>query len=410
MAHNKELTPIAELTRATTAAPSRTRVRDLLIVAEVAMTLLLLVTATLLTRSFAAINNVDPGFRSDRVLSLLLAIPRAKYRSDAAVADFCRVLVERVSTLPDVESAGMVNRLPLAGGTDVARVQFEGIDEITYQIDSRSVTPDYFRALGIPLVRGRWFTDADTAQSTTVGIIDERLARAVWGEANPIGRRFRIAVDKASWVTIVGVVGHIHHDALEADLRPQVYWHSLQRPMDRMALVVKTRGEPSAVTQAIVDTIRTADPEQPVYDVRPLDAVVARSLAPRWLQTTLLAIFAGLALLLATLGVYGVISYSVGQRRREFGIRLALGAERRDIVAMVVRRGTRLTIIGLALGIAGAAAASRVMASLLFAVAPLDAVSFATATLLLAVVALTACYLPARRAARVDPTLALRLE
>jgi putative ABC transport system permease protein len=289
-------------------------------------------------------------------------------------------------------------------------VQFEGVNDPTYQTDWRSVTPDYFRTLAIPLVRGRWFTDADTEQSPNVGVIDERLAHAVWGDANPIGRRFRMAVDKAPWITIVGVVGHIRHDTLEADLRPQVYWNYLQRPMDRMALVVRTRRDPAALTQSIVGAVRAIDPEQPVYDVRPLEAVVGRSLARRWLQTTLLAVFASLALLLAAIGVYGVISYAVGQRFREFGIRVALGADRRNIIAMVVGRGTRITLVGLGLGLAGAAAASRVMASLLFAIAPLDAVSFVTSTILLAIVALTACYLPARRAARVDPTLALRSE
>ena len=195
---------VGDLTRATTAAPSRAHVRDLLVVAQVAMTLLLLVTATLLIRSFAAISNVDPGFQSKHVLSLHVAIPRAKYRSDSAVADFCRQVLERIASLPEVESAGMVNRLPFGGGTEIGRVQFEGVNDTTYQTDWRSVTPGYFRTLAIPLVRGRWFTDADTEQSPKVGVIDERLAHAVWGDANPIGRRFRMAVDKSPWMTSRG--------------------------------------------------------------------------------------------------------------------------------------------------------------------------------------------------------------
>ena len=306
----------------------------------------------------------------------------------------------------------MVNRLPLAGGIQIGIVSFEGADPAhgcVVNTDWRTVTPDYFRALDIAVVAGRTFTDADNETAPMVGIIDDRLARSVWGEDNVVGRRFRGAFDGAPWVTIVGVVRHIRHDSLEADSRPQVYWNYLQRAQDRMALVVKTRGEPSALTSSIVAVVRSMIPAAGLRPAharrcdRSLDcAAMAGNDAP--------CRVCRFALLLATIGVYGVISYAVGQRLREFGIRLALGADRRNIVAMVVRRGTRLTIIGLALGLASAAAASRVMGSLLFAIAPLDAVSFAAATTLLAMVALTACYLPARRAARVDPTLALRSE
>ncbi len=412
LARVRETTPVAELTRSTTGAPRHGRVRDVLVVAQIAMTLLLLVTAALLIRSFAAVKDIDPGFSPERVLSLHLAIPRSKYGSDAGVAAYCRWILERVQRLPEVESAGMVNRLPLAGGTQVGGVEFEG-DAALASVsgtDWRVVTPDYFRTLNIPIVSGRSFTNADDDKAPLVGIIDERLANAGWPGRSVIGRRFRAAYAGAPWITIIGVVGHIRHDSLETDVRPQVYWNYLQRGQDRMALVVKTRGEPVAFTQSIGAVIRSIDPDQPVYDVRPLEAVIDRSLARRWLQTTLLAVFAGLALLLATIGVYGVIAYGVGQRLREFGIRLALGARRQDIVNIVVARGARMTLLGVVLGLIGAVIAARVIATLLFGVGALDVISFAAAGIVLNGVALFACYLPARKAARIDPTSALRTE
>jgi putative ABC transport system permease protein len=404
---------VAELTRSITGVPRHARFRDVLVVTQIAMTLLLLVTATLLIRSFAAVKDINPGFSSERVLSLHLAIPRSKYGSDAGVAAYCRWILERVQRLPDVESAGMVNRLPLAGGTQIGWVEVEGADAGTISVastDWRVVTPDYFRTLDIPIVSGRPFSNADDDKAPLVGIIDERLARAAWPDRRVIGRRFRAGYAGAPWITIIGVVGHIRHDSLETDMRPQVYWNYLQRGQDRMALVVKTRGEPAALAQSIAAVIRSVDPEQPVYDVRPLTAVIDRSLARRWLQTTLLAVFAGLALLLATIGVYGVIAYGVSQRLREFGIRLALGARRQDIVHMVVARGARMTLIGVGLGLIGAVIAARVIATLLFGVGAWDLISFAAAAIGLHGVAMIACYLPARKAARIDPTSALRTE
>jgi putative ABC transport system permease protein len=326
-----------------------------------------------------------------------------------------------VRTLPGVVSAAMVNRLPLAGGGQTWPVEFEDADrgrpmpggEI--QVDSRPVTPDYFRTLQIPLLAGRTFTEADDDGSPRVGIIDEVLAKRIFGDRNPIGRRFhppmpaRVMPDHG-WYTIVGVVGHIRHERLEEDGRPQVYWSYKQFAQDRQALVVRTQTDPAALAQSIASAIRSVDPEQPVYDARPLDAVVDRSIAQRWLQTTILVGFAAIALVLASIGVYGVIAYGVGQRSREFGIRLALGARRAEIIGQVMSRGLRLFVAGGAIGLVAAVASARLLSSLLFNVSSFDVVSFGVSTLILLAVALAACALPARRAASVDPSLALRTE
>ena len=404
---------IADLSRGATAGPRRARLRDVLVVAQIAATLWLVVGAALLARSFVALKQVNPGFNPDRVYSAHLAIPRAKYARDRDVAELCARIVERVRALPEVIAAGMVNRLPLAGGAQTGPIEFEGLDPGIANmpnVDWRTVTPDYFRTLQIPLVSGRTFTDADDASARPVMIIDERVAATVFGTASPIGRRVRIPVANQPWLTIVGVVGHIRHDRLDEDVRPQVYWNYKQRAQDRMALVVRTRTDPQALAASLAGAIRSVDPEQPVYDARTLEEVVDRSLGSRWLQTVLLGAFASIALLLASIGVYGVIAYAVGQRSREFGIRLALGATRREIVALVLKRGTALFAAGAIVGVLAAAATARVLATLLFDVTSSDPISFGSATIVLFLVALAACGIPARRAARVDPSIALRAE
>ena len=404
---------VADLSRGITGAPRRTRLRDLLVVAQIAATLWLVVGAALLARSLIALKQVNPGFNPERVYSAHLAIPRSKYPTDPDVARFSARLMERVAALPEVMSVGMVNRLPLAGGAQTGPIEFEGLDQNAGNqpnVDWRTVTPDYFRTMQIPLLSGRSFTEADDERAPLAMIIDERVAARAFGNASPIGRRVRIAVANQPWHTIVGVVGHIRHDRLDDDVRPQVYWNYRQRTQDRMALAVKTRSDPAALASSLAAAIRSVDPEQPAYDARTLDAVVDRSLGSRWLQTVLLGAFASIALLLASIGVYGVIAYGVGQRRREFGIRLALGASRHEIVRLVMRRGAALFAAGAAIGLLAAAGTARLLATLLFNVTGFDPISFGSATLVLFFVALAACGLPARRAARVDPSIALRAE
>jgi putative ABC transport system permease protein len=406
----------ADLSRGTTTGAGRARARDLLVVAQIAATLWLAIGATLFTRSFAELKRVNPGFNPARVYSVHLAIPRTRYRTDRDVAAFMRRVLDRVEGLPGVVAAGMVNRLPLGGGAQTAGIEFEGVDPgvvtpgVGMQADMRPVTPDYFRALQIPLLGGRVFTERDSDEAVPVAIIDDRAAKLVFRGADPIGRRLRPPLPNQPWRTIVGVVGHVRHERLDEDGRPQVYWSYAQNTQDREALVVRAAADPAALAPAIAAAIRSVDPEQPIYDARTLAAVVDRSLAQRWLQTALLGAFASMAILLASIGVYGVIAYAVGQRWREFGIRLALGARRGEIVAVVMRRGAALFVVGAIIGLAAAAASARVLGTLLFHVGAFDAASIGAATFVLFAVALAACGLPARRAASVDPSEALRTE
>ncbi len=401
---------LAELSRASTGAPRRARVRDALVIAQIAVTLVLLVGATVLLRSFLAVRAVSPGFNPSMALSVHLAIPQSKYPLDAQVTQFYSGVLDRVQALPGVVAVGVVNRLPLGGGNQTAGLQIEDADRDARwpNIQTRTVSPGYFRALEIPLKAGRSFASSDDADAPRVAIIDERLAKMWPPGTSPIGRRIREGGDP--WSTIVGVVGHIQHTGLDNDSDPQVYWNYPQRPQERLALVVRTRSTPAALTSSIAAAVREVDPEQPIHDVRTLDAVVDRSLGQRWLETLLLAVFATVALVLASVGAYGVIAYGVGQRLREFGVRIALGAGRRTVIGMVLRRGVTLFGLGAALGLALAAATVRVLSALVYGVTPRDTLSFVLATVVLFLVSVAACYLPARRAARVDPSIALRSE
>jgi len=400
-----------ENSRSTAGGRRASTARHAVVVGQIALALPLLVGASLLVRSFTALARVDPGFRSEGVVTLHLAIPRAKYARDRDVAAFCAQLVERVRALPRVVSAGMVNRLPLGGVAQLGMIEFEGAEGREARLPSadwRTVTPGYFAALGIPLREGRLFTDRDGADAPTVGIVDEQIARTQWPGQSAVGKRFRIPVAGLPWVEIVGVVGHVRHDALDVDVRPQVYWNYLQRAQDRMVLVVRGGETAAGLVPAVVQAVRMLDPEQPVYDVRTMDAVVGRSLAQRRMSTALFGAFAVVSLLLASVGVYGVMAFGVARRVREFGIRVALGAGRADLTRLVLRKGTRLAAAGIVAGLAGAALLSGAMRSLVYGVGPRDAASFAVSAGLLLAVAVLASYLPARRAASVDPAVTLR--
>jgi predicted permease len=362
------------------------------------------------------------------VLSLHLAIPRSKYPKDDQVAGFVGQVVDRVASLPGVRSAGMVNRLPLAGGAQINELEFETVGQpspaggsLHEGFDTRTVTPDYFQTLGIQLIEGRPFTDHDTQVIPVpgmsgvfipaTGIVDDRIARRFWPGQSPVGKRFRFAFSPGMpWIEIVGVAGHIRHDGLDVDPRPQVYFNYLQRPQDRMALVVRADQEPRALISATLEAIRSVDAEQPVYDVRTMEDVVERSTAQRWLNMMMVTVFAAIALLLASVGVYGVVAYGVHERRREFGIRLALGADRGAVARLVVWQGTILAILGSAIGFLAAVVVAKAIESLLYGIRASDPPSFATAVGLLVSVALFASYMPARRAASVDPAITLRSE
>jgi putative ABC transport system permease protein len=409
-------TSMKEGARGTSAGHARTRMRRSLVVAQIAIVFPLLVAAGLFARTLGELKRVDPGFQPDRVLSMLLAISRNKYRDDRQVAAFETRLLERIRALPGVESVGGVNRLPFGGSSSIQAgpIEFDGAGRVIDRIgdaDYRTATPDYFRTLGIPIVQGRTFMDSDTDEAAPVGLIDERVARAVWPGQDAVGKRVRMGYSDAPWLTIVGVAGHVHHTGLDADPRPTLYWNYKQRTQDRVALVIRTTGgDPRQLVAPVLAAIREVDPEQPAYDVQTMDALLDRSLGQRWLNMLMLIAFAAASLTLASIGLYGVMAYAVSQRAREFGVRMALGARPADVVRLVVTQAARLAATGALIGLAAAWIVSRALQSLLFNVPARDLTSFAAAALVLAAVALLASYLPARRAARLDPIRTLRTD
>jgi putative ABC transport system permease protein len=396
--------------RSSTSGRRRADARRAGVAVQIAFAVPLLVGASLLIRSSLKLAQVDLGFRPEHVATFHLAVPRTKYPSDAQVAAFYDRLLQTVRAVPGVAQAGLVNRLPLAGNQTVS-IHVErspGTIVDVSSIDSRPVTPSYFASLGIAMRGGRSFTERDDATAPAVAIVDDRIARAMWPGENAVGKR--IQRFDFVWCTVVGVVGHIHANGVDVDPRPQVYWSYRQVTQDRMVLVVRSYGEPGAIVTPIMQAIRMLDPEQPVYDVRTMNAVVDRSLVQRRLTMVLIVAFGAIALVLAAVGVYGVVAYGVTQRLREFGIRVALGATRRDVSRLVVREGTSMALIGLLFGLVGAAALSGAMSNLVFGVTPRDVASLAAGTLTLLLVAVIASYIPARRASGVDPAVTLRAE
>lgn len=392
---------------------SSSKVRNTLVIGQVAVTLALLFGGGLLIRSLQSLMQVDPGFGTNGILTMHLAITRAKYSTDLQVTEYCNRLVDRIRSVPGVIEAGMVNRLPLSGNEQTGALQFEGRPETQkINLDWRLATPGYFKAIGIPLLHGRFFTLDDRENSTPVGIVDEQLAKTVFGENDPLGKRFRIALGnyEGPWVEVVGVVGHIRNQGLEKDVRPQVYWPLSQRTQDREVLVIRTAGQAESFTSAIVAQIHNENPEQPVYDVRTMNAWLDRSLQQRHLLTGLVTLFGAASLVLACLGLYGAISYSTGQRLREFGIRMALGAETIQIRKIVLRQAGRLAILGSIAGFALAVPVGILLRSFLYQTGQFDPIVLAAAAVVLIAVALMAGWGPAHRAARLDPANILRTD
>jgi putative ABC transport system permease protein len=393
-----------------TGTESKTRIRNVLVVGQVALTVILLTGAGLLIRTFAALKDVDPGFSSQGVLSMRLAIPRNKYKQDQKVAELCQNILEKVRALPKVQAAGMGNRLPLSGPSGLSTIEFERVGQDPGTVsatDDTTITPDYLRAMNIPLLQGRSFTEQDSMNSPLVVILDEQVARRAWPEENPIGKRVRSG-PTSPWAEVVGVVGHIRHEKLEDDQRLQIYWNYLQRARDRMSLVVRTSNDPHTLVNPILAAIKSVDPDQPAFAVRTMSEVVDQSLSLRWFNTLVVSLFAGSSLLLSMIGVYGVIGWTVKQRTREIGVRLALGAQRGNVLKMVLASGLKITTLGIALGLIGSLLLGRLLRTLLFAVEPTDPITFVLVPALLIVSATLACLIPARRAVGVDPLIALR--
>lgn len=399
--------------RSSTAGRSRTAARRLAVAAQIALALPLLIGASLLIRSAINVARVDVGFTPERVMTFKFEVMRSKHPSNEQVAHYYGQMVEAVRSVPGVVDAGLVNRIPLSGG-QTNTVHFENAtgmtDELT-NVDTRTVTPDYFATMGIKLIAGRGFTDHDDASAPAVAVIDERLARTTWPGESAIGKRFREPEWRGGqWVEVIGIVAHVRTAGLEVDPLPQVYWSYRQWTQDRMVLAVRNELGPEALIAPVIEAIRSVDANQSVYDVLTMTEIIDRSQARRRLTTMLMVGFGGASLLLATVGIYGVVAFGIAQRMREFGIRLAIGATRREVARLVVWQGTSMAIAGSVVGLGLAIAAAGVMRSLVYEVAPRDVWSLLGATALLIIVAGVASYAPARRAAMVDPAVTLRSE
>jgi putative ABC transport system permease protein len=388
-------------------------VRSTLLVAEVALSIVLLVGASLLLRSFAKLTSVDPGFTPDRVLAFRVALPLTAYPEDHVRVAFYDRLIEKLGSLPGVETAGMVQQLPMRGGY-VLSFEIQGRpparpgEELS--ANHRVVSPGYFRALGIPQLRGRALSDRDTSKAPMVAVVDQAFVQRHFPDEDPIGRGIDIGNGTDGFYEIVGVVGDVHYSGLDAAAAPTMYVPFQQDVFSSMWMVVATRGEPAQMTGAVRQTVRGLDGSLPAFSIAPLADVVSESVAQRRFSMLLLGLFALVALFLAAVGLYGVVAYTVNQRTQEIGLRMAIGAKPGDVLRMVIGGGMKLAAIGVVIGIGGALALAGLVASMLYGVTPFDPASYAaTAAVLLAVAAL-ACWIPARRAMRVDPLVALRQE
>jgi putative ABC transport system permease protein len=420
---------LKETGTSTSAARGTRRLRSILVVSEIALAVLLVVGAGLLIRSFQHLLEVNPGFQPQHLLSMKLSPPTKAYPDGAPIHAFYQQVLDRVRQIPGVQAAGAVSQLPMTDSyssgsvfleqtavTDLPR--YAPLNNLPFlEEDYRTIMPGYFDAMRIPLVSGRFLTDADVADAPLAAVVDQNFVRRFWPNENPIGKRICVnAVPNSNplvpiWRTVVGVVGHVRHYGPDVEGREQLYFPLAQISFDRtMYLAVRTALDPAGVANAIRQQVLAVDKSMPIYEVSTMDQLLSHSVLQPRLNLTLLVAFAVLALGLAAVGIYGVMAYTVTQRTREFGIRIALGAQGQDVLKNVLREGALLAVVGIGLGLAFSVSATRLIATLLFGVKPTDPLTFAAAAVILTSVALTACYIPARRATRVDPVVALRYE
>ena len=399
----------------------RQRIRGTLVATEVALAVVLVIGAGLMIRSLAALGNIDLGFNPDRVLTMRVAVSAAKYDTPERVVNFYRDLVNRVEALPGVEDAGVVRVLPLATTIGDFGLDVDGFQESpgrNAKGDWQILSDGAFEAMGSRLVRGRWFTEADTSFSAPVAVVNETLARTYWTDPGAVvGGRIRVGNSKNPWVTVVGIVADERHNGVTGEIKekffiPHTQWHVVTNGslIRSVFVVARTNGDPMALAGAVRNEVRQMDPTLPVANVRPMADVVKAALATPRLTGFLLAAFAGIALALAAVGIYGVLAYLVSQRTQEIGVRLAIGADRTQVLKMILRQGMMLSLGGIAVGLAAALLLTRLMQSLLYQVGPADPVTFVAVPTILLAVSMLASYIPALRATKVSPLIALRTQ
>jgi putative ABC transport system permease protein len=397
----------------------RNHAGNVLVVAEVALSVLLLVGAGLTLRSLRAYFNVNPGFEAGNLLVLDIALPSTRYAQAEQQANFYREALSRIAALPGVGAVGAVNTLPFSTSNSGGQFLIEGQPALAPGAqpitDFRIINPDYFRALGMRLIHGRQFSAQDNRQGQPVTIVNQAFVRQHFPNEDPLGKRIRFGgpntpLAQSPWRLIVGVVSDVRHLDLATAARAESYVPLEQIPSAALTLAVRTNGAPAGLMVPVRERLRALDANLPLYNVQTMEQVMARSLFGQRLATSVMLAFGGAALLLATVGLFGLISYAVSQRTHELGIRLALGATTRDVLRLVIGQGMKLALIGLSIGLASSFALMQVMKTLLFGVSAADPPTFAASALLLLAVSLVACWIPARRAAKVDPMIALRNE
>jgi putative ABC transport system permease protein len=399
--------------RGSTEGGARGRLRSALVVIEVTLALVLLGGAGLLARSFMQLANVDPGFNPENATLMRLAVPQKKYPEKEQQTAFANSLLERVKNLPGVQAVGITHSMPLVGDY-VLGFNIEGRPAIAPadlpSTNYYAITPDYFRAMGIRLVRGRVFTAQDDAKAPRVAIINEIMARQFFPNEDPIGKRINITNGPDTWREIVGIVGDIKQYGVDKATSAQSYEPFAQVPFTSFNVVIRTKGSPAALLGSLRPAVYAVDKDQPVGIIRPLEEIMSESIARQRFAMLLLTVFSGVALVIAAVGIYGVMAYNVVQRTGEFGIRMALGAQQRDVLRLVLTQGGKLIGLGLVIGLLATLAASRAMGSMLFNTSSYDPLTLTSITLLLGAVALVACFFPANRATKVNPIEALRAE
>jgi putative ABC transport system permease protein len=401
------------------AAGSRgNRIRGLLVISEVAVSFILLIGAGLLINSFLHLRNVDPGFRAEKALTMKIVLPEVRYANKEQRGIFYRELIRRVETLPGVISAAVATNLPLTETGNSVGVSIEGRadpapDRVPIVI-TRIISPRYFETMGIPLLKGRAFTEEDKADSPSVIVISETTARSFWPGEDALGKHLKVGSpsnNENKWLTVIGMVKDVRQFELVIEPKPQMYLPFTQANFfEPRALVVKTNLQPLSLAATVRKTVWDIDKDQPVSDITSMDHIVSESVARQRFSMLLLGVFATLALVLAAVGIYGVMSYSIAQRTHEIGIRMALGAQRKDVLKLTIGQGLKLVLIGVAIGLGAAFILTRVMASLLFGVSATDPITFVAISLVLIGVAMAASLIPALRAMKVDPMFALRYQ